>query len=97
MALDICLKDDPRGPLEKFKASIPDRADLKAARRDFEPLSTEVADLAREQHIHHREHLHVYQCPMTPVLGTGRWLSRSEQIRNPFFGSAMLECGDELN
>jgi Cu(I)/Ag(I) efflux system membrane fusion protein len=30
------------------------------------------------------------------VLGTGRWFSRTEQIRNPFFGAAMLECGDEL-
>lgn len=95
-ALDACLQDDPRGPLEKFKASVPDRSDLKAARRDFEPLSTAVADLAREQHLPNREKLHLYQCPMTPVLGTGRWLARGEQIRNPFFGSAMLECGDEI-
>ena len=34
---------------------------------------------------------------MTPVLGTGRWLSRQHELRNPFFGSAMLECGDEVN
>ena len=31
------------------------------------------------------------------VLGTGRWLSRSATVRNPFFGSAMPECGEELN
>ena len=29
--------------------------------------------------------------------GTGRWLSRSGDLKNPFFGSAMLECGEELN
>jgi len=34
---------------------------------------------------------------MTPVLGTGRWLSRTGTLRNPYFGSAMLECGEELN
>lgn len=95
-ALDACLKDDPSGTLAKFKTLLPDRPDLKAARRDFEPFSTAVADLAREQHLTHRENIHVYQCPMTPVLGNGRWLSRTDAIRNPFFGSAMLECGEEL-
>jgi Cu(I)/Ag(I) efflux system membrane fusion protein len=85
-----------RGPLGKFKDGLPDRADLRSARRDFEPLSTAVADLARERHLPGREHLHVFQCPMAPVLGTGRWLSRDRHVRNPFFGSAMPECGDEL-
>ncbi len=85
-----------RSPLAKFKNGLPDRPDLRGARRDFEPLSTALADMAVAQHLQHREKLHVFQCPMSPVLGTGRWLSRSEQIRNPFFGSAMLECGEEL-
>ena len=88
--------DAAAGPLVKFKAGLPDRADLRSARRDFEPLSTALADLARERHLPHREQIHIYQCPMAPVLGTGRWLSRDTQVRNPFFGSAMLECGDEL-
>lgn len=88
--------DAAGGPLGKFKDGLPDRADLRTARRDFEPLSTALADLAREHHVTHRENLRVYQCPMTPVLGIGRWLARGDQIRNPFFGSAMLECGEEI-
>jgi len=88
--------DADRGPLARFKDGLPDRADLRGLRRDFEPLSTALADLAREQHLPQREKLHVYQCPMSPVLGTGRWLARGDQVRNPFFGSAMLECGEEL-
>jgi Cu(I)/Ag(I) efflux system membrane fusion protein len=95
-ALAACLQDAPEGVLARFKSALPDRDDLKAARRDFEPVSTAVADLAREQHIPQRENLRVYQCPMTPVLGLGRWLARGDQIRNPFFGSAMLECGEEV-
>ena len=71
--------------------------DLRTARRDFEPFSTGLADVARAQHLHHREGMHIFQCPMSPVLGTGRWLSRTARVRNPFFGSAMPECGDELN
>ncbi len=86
-----------RGPLAPFKENLVDGPDLRAARRAFEPFSTALADLARTQHVAHREGLHAFQCPMTPVLGTGRWLSRSAEARNPFFGSAMLTCGEELD
>lgn len=86
-----------RGPLAAFAGPLADGPDLDTARRAFEPLSTAIADAARAEHLHHREKLWIYQCPMTPVLGTGRWLSRQHELRNPFFGSAMLECGDEVN
>jgi membrane fusion protein, copper/silver efflux system len=86
-----------RGRLGEVAGRLVDGPDLDAARRAFEPFSTAVADLARGEHVHHREGITIFQCPMTPVLGTGRWLSRSNQLRNPFFGSAMLECGDEIN
>ncbi len=89
-------EDAQQGPLGKFKDALPERADLRSARRDFEPLSTALADLMRTQPLVARENLHVFQCPMAPVLGTGRWLSRTATIRNPFFGSTMLECGEEL-
>lgn len=67
---------------------------LRAARRSFEPWSTAVADLLKP----HREHLglKIFQCPMTPILGQGRWVQRSQPIRNPFFGSSMADCGTEL-
>ena len=85
-----------RGPLAPFAGMLVDSSDLGAARRAFEPFSTAVADLARASHVNHREGLHVFECPMTPVLGTGRWLSRDTTAHNPFFGSAMPECGAEL-
>lgn len=78
------------------RTKLADGPDLDAARRAFEPFSTELADLAKSQHLHHRENLTIYQCPMAPVLGTGRWLSKSKTLRNPFFGSAMLECGEQI-
>lgn len=73
-----------------------DGPDLKAARRAFEPFSTGLADLARAAHLHHRGVVKIFQCPMTPVLGVGRWVQRDAELRNPFFGSAMLECGEEI-
>jgi len=84
------------GPLGKFKDGPADTADLKTARRDFAYFSTAVTDLVRQNHLNHTESLHVFQCPMAPGIGTGRWLQRSAELKNPFYGSAMLECGDEI-
>lgn len=69
-------------------------ANLKAARTSFEPWSTQVADLLKP----HRAALglKVFQCPMTPVLGKGRWVQRAQPLKNPFFGSAMADCGEEV-
>jgi Cu(I)/Ag(I) efflux system membrane fusion protein len=67
---------------------------LKAARRSFEPWSTAVADLLKP----HRAQLglKIFQCPMAPVLGKGRWVQRGQPLKNPFFGSSMPDCGEEI-
>lgn len=69
-------------------------SDLKSARRSFEPWSTAVADLLKP----YRAQLGVkiYQCSMSPVLKKGRWVQISSPLKNPFFGSAMADCGDEF-
>ena len=85
------------GPLGKFKDALPDPADPKVARRDFAYFSTAVTDLVRENHLHHAAGLHIFQCPMAPGIGTGRWLQRAGPLRNPFYGSTMLDCGEELD
>ena len=97
-ALAAYIAGDARdvAELAQFRDTLRDKVDLRTARRDFEPFSTALADAARARSLPRRESLHVYQCPMAPVLGTGRWLSRSAQVQNPFFGSAMPGCGDEL-
>lgn len=87
----------PDTPLAVYKDALRDRPDLRTARRDFEPFSTALADLVRDQPRPQREGLHVFQCPMAPVQGIGRWIGRTSEIKNPFFGSAMLTCGEELN
>jgi Cu(I)/Ag(I) efflux system membrane fusion protein len=68
--------------------------DLKTARRSFEPWSTAVADRLKP----HRAHLglKIFQCPMSPVSHTGRWVQRGEPLKNPFFGSTMADCGEEV-
>ncbi|MBL9188389.1 MAG: efflux RND transporter periplasmic adaptor subunit [Opitutaceae bacterium] len=95
-ALAAYLESAPQSPLAKFKDSLSEPADLDAARRAFEPVSTAVADVGREHHLHHTAGLHVFECPMAPVAGKGRWLQRTGELKNPFFGSKMLTCGAEL-
>ncbi|HOY54017.1 MAG TPA: efflux RND transporter periplasmic adaptor subunit [Opitutaceae bacterium] len=65
---------------------------LDAARQNFAPWSTAVADLVRP----HATHLgwHVIQCPMVPGRKESRWLQREKAVQNPFFGSAMPDCGE---
>lgn len=88
--------DAAKGPLAQFAEGLKPGPDIKAARRSFEVFSTAIADLAKAAHLHHSGAVKIYQCPMSPVLGTGRWLQRSEPLRNPFFGSAMPDCGEEI-
>ena len=85
------------GPLGKFMDAMPARADIKAARRDFAYFSTAVSDLVRENRLHRAAGLHIFQCPMAPGIGTGRWLQRSGALRNPFYGSEMPNCGEEID
>ena len=69
-------------------------SDLKSARRSFEPWSTAVADLLKPQRA--QLGLKIFQCSMSPVSHTGRWVQRGEPLKNPFFGSAMADCGEEV-
>ena len=77
-------------------------ADLAGARHVFVPFSLAAADLAgslRRQPEFSR--LKIYQCPMLKravpgAPAVGRWLQTQEPLRNPFFGSEMLDCGEEV-
>ncbi|MFI5357750.1 MAG: efflux RND transporter periplasmic adaptor subunit [Opitutales bacterium] len=82
-------------PLARF-SPLPDRDSLAAVRQDFEPFSTALVDVVRAGPPAGPDRLHTFECPMSPVLGTARWLQRTAAKRNPFYGSAMPDCGDEL-
>lgn len=84
------------GALGAYQKGLPEPRDLGDARKAFEPFSSAVADTVRGHGLVRRLGLHVFECPMAPVTGTARWLQRSTDTRNPFFGSKMQRCGDEL-
>ncbi len=84
-------------PQQDRLAALPLAADLKSARETFEPFSTAVTDMARAAHLDHTLGLHAFECPMPPSgIGKGRWLQHTAGTQNPFYGSAMPTCGEEL-
>ncbi|GAB5559517.1 MAG: hypothetical protein SynsKO_11640 [Synoicihabitans sp.] len=88
--------DAEEGPLNEMIMALSDGPTLTAAREPFEPFSTAVADLAKQAGLHRSDDINIFQCPMTPVLGTGRWVQRDADLRNPFFGAEMLNCGTPI-
>jgi hypothetical protein len=65
--------------------------DLKAAREAFGPLSDAV--IARVQADGSKDvaaDLRLAYCPMVKRS----WLQREEQVRNPYYGTTMLTCGE---
>lgn len=98
-ALEDFLSGNPnaaKGPLAKFKDALPEHSNLKAAREDFAKFSTAVTDLALANNLQQTAKLHAFECPMAPAVGKGRWMQRTAELKNPFFGRAMLTCGQEL-
>jgi Cu(I)/Ag(I) efflux system membrane fusion protein len=78
-------------------------ADLKSARKAFHPLS--VAAVALAQAVRRGDtafaDLKVFRCPMTKdafpgAPRTAEWLQLKPEIRNPWFGAEMLDCGSEV-
>ncbi len=91
----------PGDPLHSLVATIlgtkdlPPAKDLKEARRAFLPLGSAAARLAQSAHPlgGALAGIKAYHCPMAP--SPGLWVQCSGPLRNPYFGAAMLRCGEE--
>lgn len=69
-------------------------ADIEAARSTFSPMSRAIVDLARRfGHAGSEIYFEAY-CPMAFDFKGAGWLQRKEEIENPYFGGAMLRCGE---
>jgi hypothetical protein len=76
--------------------------DLAAARASFVPFSVAAASVARQARKHPEfADLKIYECAMVSGAVPGApkkaaWLQLTAPMRNPFFGSRMLDCGIEV-
>jgi hypothetical protein len=72
--------------LAKAAKAMASPADLEAARKAFGPLSDAVIEATKGA----RGDAKVAFCPMAQAS----WLQKDATIRNPYYGSGMLTCGE---
>lgn len=98
-AANAALKQLPSAPDGCIKTAPPTAsADIKTLRRAFLPWSQEVATLALKTRL---PEPHIFRCPMTDQLWPGAppnaaWVQFSGELRNPYWGKEMQECGVEV-
>jgi hypothetical protein len=74
----------------KAAKAVEGAKDIAAARDAFGTLSDAVIAAARAEGFKDLKDVKVAFCPMVKKS----WLQKDEQIRNPYFGSAMSTCGE---
>jgi copper/silver efflux system protein len=78
---------------------LPKARTLSEARTAFVPFTKAMVDFAKAARQQHSafEAVKIYECPMAPKPGqTTGWVQLQPPLRNPFYGTEMLECGNEV-
>ena len=73
--------------IAKQARALEQATDLNAARQAFNPLSESVIAAAKAANL---PDVKVAYCPMAK----GSWLQKDSTIKNPYYGSQMLTCGE---
>ncbi len=81
-----------RNALQDHITLIAESADIEKQRKQFEFLSMALIH-ALEAFGTSSEALYVQHCPMAANNQGADWLALEKEIRNPYFGDAMLTCG----
>ncbi|MEQ3664123.1 efflux RND transporter periplasmic adaptor subunit [Olleya sp.] len=80
------------GEIKSSATSISETSDIKAQRDHFKHLSSNLINAVQLFGIN--EKVYVEFCPMSDNNNGAYWLSKEEKVINPYFGSAMLTCGE---
>ena len=75
--------------MAKAARTVADARDLKAARDAFGALSDAVVAAAKAEGFKDIGEVKLAFCPMA----NRQWLQKEDNIRNPYYGSAMPDCG----
>ncbi len=77
----------------KYSAtSISETSDIKAQRDHFKHLSSHLINAVQLFGVNEKVYLEF--CPMADNNKGAFWLSKEEKVINPYFGDAMLTCGE---
>jgi hypothetical protein len=81
---------EPGAPVAAAAAELEKAADLKAAREAFGALSDVVIAAAKADGWRDVKDLKLGYCPMA----RRSWLQAQTTVQNPYYGKAMLTCGE---
>jgi len=87
------------GILERIEPPVEEMTkakDIEGLRSGFSVLSPVLAEAIEKFGLETAEGVYRVRCPMAFEWRGATWLQEGEAIRNPYFGSAMLECGTVL-
>jgi len=87
-ALQLYLKG-----LQKQLSFLRTAKDISALRANFDELSVILIRMAKSFKPFN-DKVYVHHCPMAENDSGANWLSFSEKVRNPYYGSQMLNCGE---
>lgn len=79
--------------LVKATNAIAAAKDIQEIRNNFDELSETVIGMVNTFQLAKKE-IYVLHCPMANNNKGAFWLSESSEVKNPYYGSAMLTCGE---
>ena len=80
------------GDIKSSATSISKTSDIKVQRGHFKHLSSHLINAVQLFGVN--EKVYVEFCPMADNNNGAYWLSKEEKVINPYFGDAMLTCGE---
>lgn len=83
-------------PMQKGLSNMAEATALEPQRESFIAVSDHLANAARTFGVVN-DTVYVQRCPMADSNRGANWLSNSREIRNPYFGEAMLTCGEVIH
>jgi len=103
-AVDMGLLDGPAhnawmrelGPLADKVDRLAGSKDIDGARRGFDLLSLSLIRVAKTFDPPATGPVRLMECSMAFDNRSARWLQNKPGVENPYFGSAMFKCGEEL-
>ncbi|GAA0711346.1 hypothetical protein GCM10009430_00740 [Aquimarina litoralis] len=82
--------------LKKHLQGISDKEELINQRAHFKDLNKNL-NLLIHKIGNTSETIYIQKCPMANDNKGAIWLSKEKEVRNPYFGDAMLACGSVIN
>lgn len=94
MALELGAKSLAGGKkLTELAARITAASDIEVQRALLSDLSNEMIAKVKATGLQSGE-VYVEYCPMALNDKGASWLSNQKQVRNPYYGDSMLDCGE---